>query len=397
MYTFPLAAEANEPDQSVRPAFGIGDLDPAGIAAMYRGDSDNLALLVGSQSAGEPYHISGDPYPQDDDVVRGCWLPPGPSPMSGVWGDCAGDTWLYGVEPGPISPFCGMHDPLETPFVEGVVLGKVEPQAQAAVFTDAVQPRECPFGQHESTTVFLDGASPAEAASCAHAFLTQEVMSSDLCVKPEKFVIKADVIVCEDCGGMQHCALKVRVLRNPAAADGGRPRLLVEFRRRRGDSLAFAKLFSRASQYILDRCSSGMEMRGAPACLEVSHPPEHVAAAAESELQPLVDMLANSSLPALQAEAVSRLVALASAGGAVALAVCAAVSHLQGVLTALVASTCMEVSYPAARLAAVLAEVSRGDLNSHVLLAARDGARFAGADSFVHSEYVEVCSADFAA
>eukprot|EP00416_Gambierdiscus_australes_P021701 CAMPEP_0171077386 /NCGR_PEP_ID=MMETSP0766_2-20121228/14003_1 /TAXON_ID=439317 /ORGANISM="Gambierdiscus australes, Strain CAWD 149" /LENGTH=408 /DNA_ID=CAMNT_0011534447 /DNA_START=1 /DNA_END=1226 /DNA_ORIENTATION=+ len=313
------------------------------------------------------FQTHGDPYADTGDIFRDCLLAPdlvpGSSPLS-----CAYDEGTEG-EPWP----CEVPDLIPLGFgqdqkefcchTEGSsprglhVLGESgwpNSQAEAAVgFSDAFEPLELSFGQHEVTSLPLEGVSAAEAARCIHTFLTQELKSSIRTVKPAKFSIKADVFD-EEGGCLTHCCLKARVW----ARQGGGRGLLVEFRRCQGDALVFGRTYSRASQYLLGKLVPSQQHEQ-PAVMSLPVPtalpqPE----VAPQELQPHVDRLADSC-PWVQAEALSGLLAVSCANSKGAIEVCATVSLLQSMLAPLVASAYLDVAYPTAA-AADVAHTARG-------------------------------------
>lgn len=183
---------------------------------------------------------------------------------------------------------------------------------------------------------------------CVHDFLKHEVISSFKKITPQKFAIKADVFV--DLGfGLANFLLKVRVLQHANT-------LLVEFNRRSGDGVAFGKVFDQASSFLKDRFSSGKAAPQAARALFVPPPPPPpVHKFCEGELQPLMDMVENSSVPSVRAEAIAALTNIAGAGGAPSIAAKLQETQAKEVLTSLWSDSRIDIAYPAARLAFELA------------------------------------------
>jgi len=212
-------------------------------------------------------------------------------------------------------------------------------------FFETGRPAELPFGGLASTTVLLEHvASPAEAMAALHTFLGTELKASITKLRLEKCSITATCFAQAD-HVLAHCSLKVRLFR-PADTK----QLVVEFRRRGGDAFVFSRIFGRAEAYL--KCgAAAVEKTGGAAVLLPAVQSDEVQT---DNLQPLVDMLANVSAPANQAEALVAM-ALVASSAVKAAAVFVAINHMQGVVFAqLLASPVPELAQPAAYLASRL-------------------------------------------
>jgi len=224
-------------------------------------------------------------------------------------------------------------------------------------FTDEHVPPEVPkdpFYQLAITTFYVMLAAhmtPATIGNLILKFLHNEVNSSISKVRASKFWIKADVFVKSD-GFVRYVmsTVKVRVYR---AVDGT---YAVEFMRRGGCSVVFHSVFQQALSHFKEN------MRVVGEVGDMTPPPPQLGFgvlplpslgpdnpfAPETNLEPILDMAAMTSQPAIQAEAAVALVEIAEQDVSRAASLCTeevfqAVQHLlQCDLT--------EASFPTARL-----------------------------------------------
>lgn len=212
----------------------------------------------------------------------------------------------------------------------------------------------------------------AQAAASMHWFFLKEkaVMEEpasdsddeDECIsdaKPRlgKLAMKATVFQ-QISGYDLYCTVKVQVVL-VRQADRPDPVLTVDFARRSGDALAFGEVFKRAREYMKAvnptqlQVPSHLATGGAPV-LARSQPPvldvqELPGKAHEAALRPLVQMLEDSSSPALQAEAAGALLAAATASAAGTVAVCAVLANFKDLLDELLESD-TRIAVPVNRL-----------------------------------------------
>jgi hypothetical protein len=201
------------------------------------------------------------------------------------------------------------------------------------------------------STVTLEVASAADAANVIHAFLTTEVTAEILKLRPEKFSIKAQIFG----PSWEQCILKVRVYQSAANVQA----LAVEFSRRSGDGLTFARTFAAARQRLQDRFGAQLvDDQLAPQLPEsVPSPPptEWPGERPSALLRPLLDAVRGGTAP-VEVEAVAALAVFASTGCAVLCAACIDMGlDVAAFLADLLASKRLEVIYPAAHLALQLA------------------------------------------
>jgi hypothetical protein len=132
-----------------------------------------------------------------------------------------------------------------------IELSDTEPKA---AFSDAVLPRELELREVSTslyTSLLLRSCSPAEALNGMHRWLEGKAHTSITKVNPQKLALKADIF--EDLSSCctQFCSIKVRAFAVPLEP-GAKREVLVEFRRMKGDSLAFQQVFKQAKQRLLD-------------------------------------------------------------------------------------------------------------------------------------------------
>jgi len=306
----------------------------------------DLKDLRGSYGT-ETGRLHGDFYCEPDDVVRGAQLS---STHDFVFGQGSG----YLAHEGKTCTGAGFpEDAFATPLAEGHLLHD-PPRASARFSDQAGLPAPLPC-QAAVTSIAIEDASPADVATFVHAFLTTSVRAVVTKVCPQKFAMKAEVF--HDVAGCPlSCALKARVFQ-ARGAPCEESRLVVEFQRRAGDSLAFNGVFRLARGALLRRFAAAEPQRALAAGPEDEDrgwAPVGATEVRPEDLQPLLDMLVNHS-SVTQAEAVAALVALASAGAAGAHAVCRLLADFGGVLRTLLGSDQLQVSFPAARLVSTLA------------------------------------------
>lgn len=234
-------------------------------------------------------------------------------------------------------------------------------------FTDSVGPPTELACQAALTSVEINDASPTDVANFMYTFLTTAISGVVTKVRPTKFSMKAEAFYdVENCP--LSCALKVRIFR-VAERPCERSRLVVEFQRRSGDSIAFNQIFGLAKQGLLRQFASHEHQLSEVA---TERPAKgnafsaSVATAESDDLQPLMDMLVDRSSTE-QAEAVAALVAFASASAAGSCAICTLLQDLPAVLGTLLGSSQLKVSYPTARLVSTLAKLADRSVAAPVL------------------------------
>merc|ERR1719284_536807 len=141
---------------------------------------------------------------------------------------------------------------------------KPEPETDALpgeAFSDGrVAPLELHSYGSERTTLIFQGPSPADLANCMYKFLLKELTADIIKLSLLKFSIKA-MVFREDSGYHSNCTLKVRVWSAPPS-DGQGKRLAVEFTRRRGDAVAFARTFQQAATALRARFGAAEVVKG---------------------------------------------------------------------------------------------------------------------------------------
>jgi len=241
----------------------------------------------------------------------------------------------------------------DTPFSDITVTDKGGCLTGQKIFSDLVQPSLLP--EFSVTSLMLSAESPGAVAQTLHDFLAQEV-GSIAKVSALKFAVKADIFQIVN-GSLLNCRLKARVYRYSEV-------LVVDFRRRSGDAVAFQQTFTRAAQHLLGYFTAvtADEARKVPRPQpSFELPSDYLKSKGypeEALLDPLLDMLRDVS-PAGQAqkaEALAALVTVAVSSTLGAITVAAAMSREADILKACMSSCLAEVSYTAARLEAVLHE-----------------------------------------
>lgn len=144
-----------------------------------------------------------------------------------------------------------LHGPLEKDtLLDDMRLPHGPPSASARFSDQAGLPATLPC-YAAVTSIAIEDASPADVATFVHAFLTTSVRAIVTKVCPQKFAMKAEVF--HDVGSCpMSCTLKARVFR-AKDAPCEEQRLVVEFQRRAGDSLAFNGIFRLARGALLRR------------------------------------------------------------------------------------------------------------------------------------------------
>mmetsp|Transcript_139633 Transcript_139633/g.246573 ORF Transcript_139633/g.246573 Transcript_139633/m.246573 type:complete len:306 (+) Transcript_139633:90-1007(+) len=185
-------------------------------------------------------------------------------------------------------------------------------------FTGRATPRQLPDDDLEVTSVTVDPrVTASDVCNILYAYTTSEVTASNVKINPEKYTIKADILHPDGAT----CTYKVCVYSKEPL--GG---LVVVFRRRGGDAIAFNRIFRHAAAYL----HSHLEKHGD------SHPemerdlkaPVSEPTTPETDLQPLLDMLAAKGEERIQAEAAIALSAMAVVNASVAAHLCSTLSIL---------------------------------------------------------------------
>jgi len=191
-------------------------------------------------------------------------------------------------------------------------------QVPTVQFTGEAAPRQLPDDDLEVTSVTVDPrATAADVCNILHAYTTSEVTATNVKINPKKYTIKADILHPDGAT----CTYKVCVYSKEPL--GG---LVVVFRRRGGDAIAFNRIFRHAAAYL----HSHLEKHGD------SHPemerdlkaPVSEPTTPETDLQPLLDMLAAKGEERIQAEAAIALSAMAVVNASVAAHLCSTLSIL---------------------------------------------------------------------
>mmetsp|Transcript_130348 Transcript_130348/g.230319 ORF Transcript_130348/g.230319 Transcript_130348/m.230319 type:complete len:306 (+) Transcript_130348:112-1029(+) len=191
-------------------------------------------------------------------------------------------------------------------------------QSPTRQFTGRAAPRQLPDDDLEVTSVTVDPrATAADVCNILHAYTTSEVTATNVKINPKKYTIKADILHPDGAT----CTYKVCVYSKEPL--GG---LVVVFRRRGGDAIAFNRIFRHAAAYL----HSHLEKHGD------SHPemerdlkaPVSEPTTPETDLQPLLDMLAAKGEERIQAEAAIALSAMAVVNASVAAHLCSTLSIL---------------------------------------------------------------------
>lgn len=200
--------------------------------------------------------LTGDFYPELDDVTRGLSLP------------------SRGKDACKIESFTEFEEHLEAP----------------AIPKDA-------FFHLAPTTVMVKASSAAQVGNCMLDFFAHKVAGLITKVSSIKFTVKAECFL----DGFI-CETKVRIYQESI------DQYLVEMQRRSGDSIAFQRLYQGASQHLLAYVAGCT-----PTSLEklVTPPPVLLGDSTEIFLTPLFD-LAETSNVQLQTEAIQGLLLAAA-------------------------------------------------------------------------------------
>mmetsp|Transcript_1978 Transcript_1978/g.3833 ORF Transcript_1978/g.3833 Transcript_1978/m.3833 type:complete len:463 (+) Transcript_1978:125-1513(+) len=346
---------------------------------------------------GVPEHLpqirlQGDFYNEPDNVERGVTMV-NPAMLGGMYHDAG--AWCHDFEL-PLKGQCGEASEwmlgVDTHGSAGMQI-QDEPQ-----FSELMAPAQVSLRSCACTSVAfcseVSGLSAAKVARSVYTFLTTQVQASISKVKQEKFSMKADVF--DQSGGfLMHCLMKARVFATELPGQ-----LVVEFRRCRGDAVAFGHIFHQAVSYLelqLGVVSTGSCQARHLGSVPPAPPPPTAGDSPRLGLEapgvtPLVHMVANSADPLLQAEAVAALAAIAGANAAGATAIWAMMnSGMQEVLAGLCSTVPLDAAYPAALLASRLAQHHGNSMaESSLALAALKGAVAENTKSLVRSELAEV-------
>lgn len=350
--------------------------------------------------------LSGDFYFEPDDVQRGVAQVThgfhdsfeGLEPYGSAADALGGDIWDLD---------CSLYGPPQVPsllrgssYQKGSYIVSSE-AIFATPFDDNVRPAEVPFGGVSAASLWFHGTSAAEVANSVFCFLTDQLAVSIEKKRIEKFAINAAFpgghIGGQPCGA---CEVKARVFgASSGSTDALGAELVLELRRRDGDSHAFGLLSAQVVNYLRQRfgdlcCAAGAQVE--PALLQPALPVPAVPSAGDDPLamlQPLLDGLTASAecgaVPPSQAEAVAALAQLAGASAAGAAAICAGLAGLQGALAALVTSARLDVAYPAALLAIQLAQNGNSGMAETLLQAALQGVGADATNRLVRIELAE--------
>jgi hypothetical protein len=214
--------------------------------------------------------------------------------------------------------------------IDGPAMMNSGTSAEELNFSTAL-PSPMPFGGCAATSVHLERVAPADAMNTLYTFFQTERAASITKLRLQKCSMIASVVV-QDTDLLSNCVVKARIY----WADQTGQKLVVEFRRRDGDPLAFQRVFARAAACL----------RGGSAAPPLVEEPCSALSDVEIEsLQPCVDMLAKAPSQAGQLEAIIALAVLAQKNSKMAVAVSAAVTQLQGLLCALETSPLFNVAY----------------------------------------------------
>lgn len=292
-----------------------------------------------------------DFYVEPDNTTRGASL-----------GDaCLPTTTLY--HSGGTYDFDAALNPFGDPFDEHC--GKLDfpghSQSEIPDFQQTAQPPEVPFGGSAGPTVVLERAYPADVMKAMYDHLQYDAGVSVTKVRLQKCSMTASAFVQEGDLLLQ-CLIKIRLFKLGVWDDhDNQRRTVVEFLRRDGDSIAFARIFNRIVSelrtfFIVSDSSEDVGSTAAP--LPTLLLPITDFDSAANDLQPYVDTLEKAASPAEQADALAAMAVLAQKSPQMTTAVAAAVAHLQGVVQLLESSPVFSVAYPALLLSSRLHDCS---------------------------------------
>lgn len=242
-------------------------------------------------------------------------------------------------------------------------------------FTDRVRPVEFPVDCQTNTSVILKNVSAARMTQFLHQLLTKNYKSSIAKVREEKFAITG-IIFYEVGPCLSHCAMKVQIFRPFRSTDKGEQNLIVQFRRKKGDVVAFNHIFRKVSSKLQEHANilqtgfktadnvvphlKKLDLPDLPAL-----PMLPIGIDSGSDVQPLLNMLVDNTWPIWQIEAMIGLAELlASANVAIAMVIISALKKNLGVyqqLEMLGASPEFELSYPAKLIVSQLRHYSGGN------------------------------------
>lgn len=184
--------------------------------------------------------FAGDFYPDHEEVTRGATIASVPFPPQGGFG--VGD--FFHEAPGDASKSWPLPDP--SGFVSPSPLPMVA-QDPAERFQESDQASAMPndtFFELEATTLFVHGAPSHEVGNAVLDFLLCDAEATVTKLSRRKCAVKASVL-----SQLGLVDLKVRIWRQ----EGEDLRLATEFQRKGGDTIAFAQVYGKASDYLKDR------------------------------------------------------------------------------------------------------------------------------------------------
>lgn len=275
--------------------------------------------------------------------------------------DEVGDTKRgFSISPNELPSDCDFQNPFyneDDKMMRGLCLapGMVPDNFSSGAFYDEVsKPFVTPRFEHFQTppdapadplfklqpTTFICRCSAAECMNLLLDFFEFEVTSAVTKVCRAKFAIKVDAF---DKGLL--CRLKLRMYRQQTSE------LVVEFQRRSGDTVAFHEVYQQARLKLEPRSPCTETFADVTPPIDQLEGPASVV-----ELSPLVDMLAQSHTPELQAEAAAGLANIASGNPTLAIVMCSV--HLFEHLPKLLQIDRIDVAYPVACLLSLLADCS---------------------------------------
>mmetsp|Transcript_20503 Transcript_20503/g.37038 ORF Transcript_20503/g.37038 Transcript_20503/m.37038 type:complete len:308 (-) Transcript_20503:261-1184(-) len=191
-------------------------------------------------------------------------------------------------------------------------------QSPTRQFTGRAAPRQLPDDDLELTSVTVDPrVTASDVCNILYAYTTSEVTASNVKINPEKYTIKADILHPDGAT----CTYKVCVYSKEP--DSG---LVVVFRRRGGDAITFNRIFRHAAAHLHFHLEKrGDSQPGMERDLKVPVP---VPMTPETDLQPLLDMLAGKGEERIRTEAAIALSAMAVVNTSVAAYLCSTLSML---------------------------------------------------------------------
>lgn len=281
--------------------------------------------------------LDGDFYREPDDILKGMTLSGG-----GFQAEQAFPQFEKGgfLEPPPfgnelLSKHVGYSSTLDSKVsTERFEQGDIPPAAP----TD-------PFFKLEVTTLYATSPVPHEIGNNLLNFLSDQVVSTVMKVRRQKYSIKADVFV----DGMM-CTLKIRVY----SQDPGQ--FAIEFQRRTGDALCFNGTFQKATAYLGSQGVNLRDSQAAPVLLSFQPfqvPPLADQTIEEADLLPLLEMASLRDATWLQAESATSLGKIAAEGKPAV-----RTTRVFQAIGELMQTSSSDVAYPTACLVAHLAQQS---------------------------------------